>query len=112
MNCHSMTVLVMLAIATTVGTIRNAVAQEEIKLGGRRIVGGEPTDIQKHPWQLALNIKRPNGTYLCGGPTSRRNGFYLPHIASAAQIPSTSSRPRLELRTTWIKGFGPRSINS
>jgi secreted trypsin-like serine protease len=62
-----MTVLVMLAIATTVGTIRNAVAQEEIKLGGRRIVGGEPTDIQKHPWQLALNIKRPNGTYLCGG---------------------------------------------
>ena len=44
----------------------SAFAQEEIQLG-RRIVGGEPTDIQQHPWQVALTIKRPEGSYLCGG---------------------------------------------
>jgi trypsin len=38
-------------------------AQETIKLGGRRIVGGEPTDIKQHPWQVALTI----GNNLCGG---------------------------------------------
>src|SRR6476469_786345 len=37
--------------------------QETIKLGGRRIVGGEPTDIKQHPWQVALTI----GGNLCGG---------------------------------------------
>jgi secreted trypsin-like serine protease len=38
-------------------------AQETIKLGGRRIVGGEKTDIKQHPWQVALTI----GRSLCGG---------------------------------------------
>ena len=33
----------------------------------RRIVGGEKTDIKEHPWQIALSIDRPNGSYLCGG---------------------------------------------
>lgn len=45
----------------------SAFAQEEIKPGGRRIVGGEPTAIQQHPWQVALIITRPEGAYLCGG---------------------------------------------
>jgi len=44
-----------------------AAGQEEVKLMGRRIVGGEPTDIKDHPWQVALNIKIGNDTYLCGG---------------------------------------------
>ena len=36
--------------------------------GNRRIVGGEATTIEKHPWQVALNIKGLDGkTYLCGG---------------------------------------------
>ena len=43
------------------------VAQETIKLGGRRIVGGEKTNIKDHAWQVALNIKTPEGTFLCGG---------------------------------------------
>ena len=53
----------------TVGTglVDGLVAQETIKLGGRRIVGGEKTDIKEHPWQVALNINTPKGTYLCGG---------------------------------------------
>src|SRR5215510_13902387 len=42
-------------------------AQEEIQLGGRRIIGGEKTEIQQHPWQVALIITRPEGSYLCGG---------------------------------------------
>ena len=42
-------------------------AQEEIRPAGRRIVGGEKTDIQKHPWQVALDIKSSSQTYLCGG---------------------------------------------
>jgi trypsin len=39
-------------------------AQEEIKSFGRRIVGGEPTTIEEHPWQVALTL---NGSYHCGG---------------------------------------------
>jgi trypsin len=44
-------------------TAEPVLAQETIKLGGRRIVGGESTDIKQHPWQVALTI----GTNLCGG---------------------------------------------
>lgn len=44
-----------------------ATAQEEIKSFGRRIVGGEATTIDKHPWQVALNIRQPEGVFLCGG---------------------------------------------
>jgi len=29
-------------------------AQEVIKPAGRRIVGGEKTDVWQHPWQVAL----------------------------------------------------------
>ena len=56
-------------LALTIGTglAEGLVAQETIKLGGRRIVGGEKTDIKDHPWQVALNIKTPEGTFLCGG---------------------------------------------
>ena len=42
-------------------------AQEEIKPGGTRIVGGETTTIEEHPWQVAIEIKHSDGTYLCGG---------------------------------------------
>ena len=43
-------------------------AQETIKLGGSRIVGGEPTTIEKNPWQVALIVTQNDGlTYLCGG---------------------------------------------
>jgi trypsin len=42
-------------------------AQEEIRPAGRRVVGGEKTDIKLHPWQVALNIAFNGNTYLCGG---------------------------------------------
>jgi trypsin len=42
-------------------------AQEEIKPAGRRIVGGEKTDIKQHPWQVALDVKIDGKSYLCGG---------------------------------------------
>jgi secreted trypsin-like serine protease len=49
-------------------SLSNAVtAQETIKLGERRIVGGEKTNIKEHPWQVALKVKLSKGTFLCGG---------------------------------------------
>ncbi len=59
----------VLALTLAVGTVLAAgpAAQEAIKLGGRRIVGGEKTDIKDHPWQVALNINTPEGASLCGG---------------------------------------------
>jgi secreted trypsin-like serine protease len=51
---------VLLAGLTTAVLV---LAQEPIKPGGRRIVGGEATDIKQHPWQVALTI----GNNLCGG---------------------------------------------
>lgn len=44
-------------------TIAAADDEEEIAQGGRRIVGGEATDIKKHPWQVAIDVKGG----LCGG---------------------------------------------
>jgi len=42
-------------------------AQEEIRPYNRRIVGGEKTDVEHHPWQVALNVRIDGTTYLCGG---------------------------------------------
>ena len=42
-------------------------AQEEIRPTGGRIVGGVPTYIEEHPWQVALLATRPDGTFFCGG---------------------------------------------
>lgn len=54
-------------ICFSFGSASHAAAQEEIKSFGRRIVGGEPTTIDKHPWQVALNLTINGQTYLCGG---------------------------------------------
>jgi len=43
-------------------TGEGVIAQEIIRPSGRRIVGGELTDIKQHPWQVALTI----GGALCG----------------------------------------------
>lgn len=49
------------------GTVAYAGASEAIKLGNRRIVGGVPTTIEKHPWQVALDVTFDDATFLCGG---------------------------------------------
>ncbi len=51
-------------VSAFVGIGGVALAQEEIRPFGRRIVGGEKTDIKQHPWQVALQFK---GTFFCGG---------------------------------------------
>jgi trypsin len=66
MRWHAV-VLVMVVLIVAGLRPPGVIAQEEVKLGGRRIVGGEETDIKQHPWQVALTIKRPEGSYLCGG---------------------------------------------
>ena len=58
---------VIALIAGTVG-ISSAQAQGHVvKLGERRIVGGEKTDIKDHPWQVLIFIESPLGTFQCGG---------------------------------------------
>jgi secreted trypsin-like serine protease len=42
-------------------------AQEVVKSFFPRIVGGVETEIEKHPWQVALNVIMDGQTYLCGG---------------------------------------------
>ena len=67
MHRIGMIVAVSASLVTPMGSFETALAQEEIKLGGRRIVGGVKTDIRKHPWQVALTISGPDGNFLCGG---------------------------------------------
>jgi secreted trypsin-like serine protease len=42
-------------------------APQAIKSFGRRIVGGEPTTIKEHPWQVALNVTLDGEIFVCGG---------------------------------------------
>ena len=65
MSIRRFTVALLLGLLATV--VQPTVAEDEIKSFGRRIVGGEPTTIQQHPWQVALNIKTGGQTFLCGG---------------------------------------------
>jgi trypsin len=58
---------VLICLFVVAMDVSNSSAQEEIKSFGRRIVGGEPTTIDEHPWQVALKIKQLDGTYFCGG---------------------------------------------
>jgi secreted trypsin-like serine protease len=57
-------VRVIALIALAVWSSGPSLAQEEIKPFGRRIVGGEKTDIKQHPWQVALRFKC---RFFCGG---------------------------------------------
>jgi secreted trypsin-like serine protease len=47
------------------GVAEAVLAQDKVEAPfRRRIVGGEPTDIKIHPWQVALQFE---GTFFCGG---------------------------------------------
>jgi secreted trypsin-like serine protease len=52
------------ALIVTIAIVEVGLAQEPIRPFGRRIVGGEKTDIRQHPWQVALQF---NGDFFCGG---------------------------------------------
>jgi secreted trypsin-like serine protease len=49
-------------------SVGQSLAQETIKLGGSRIVGGKPAKIEENLWQVALIVTQSDGlSYLCGG---------------------------------------------
>jgi secreted trypsin-like serine protease len=55
-------------IVATGALLSTSVLAQGDSPGGRRIVGGVPTTIEKHPWQVALNIRTSDGnSFLCGG---------------------------------------------
>jgi trypsin len=56
-------VLSTVLVCVLFGSIGLSEAEELIKPFDRRIVGGEPTTIKEHPWQVALNVENS----LCGG---------------------------------------------
>ncbi|MGR9438398.1 serine protease (plasmid) [Rhizobium leguminosarum] len=60
--------LLLTLASLTLSFLTQAAAQEVIKLGGDRIVGGKHTTIKDNPWQVALIVEREDGfSYLCGG---------------------------------------------
>ncbi|MGA7329113.1 MAG: serine protease [Rhodomicrobium sp.] len=66
MNCRLKLPLLFLCITGLALPLSEARSQERIVIG-KRIVGGERTDIKDHPWQVALYVKTEDGTELCGG---------------------------------------------
>jgi trypsin len=59
--------IALISLLGLAGVASPTMSEEEVKLGGRRIVGGEQTDIKNHPWQVAVNVHKDGQTYLCGG---------------------------------------------
>jgi len=49
------------------GVLSVSNAQEIIQPFNRRIVGGVPTTIEEHPWQVALKLVIESKTFNCGG---------------------------------------------
>ena len=56
--------IALAVIAGNISIADQANAQQAVKPFGRRIVGGEKTDIKQHSWQVALQLK---GNFACGG---------------------------------------------
>jgi len=100
--------LLSLVAAVAMSPPLSAQQDEEIIQIGRRIVGGESTDIKEHPWQVALNIKRPDGTYLCGGSIiaqkwvlSAAHCFYPAHASDLIKAKAGATNYRDE--GTWVQ---------
>ena len=64
MHSTQLSVVILAALVAGLGLVGEANTQEPIKPFGRRVVGGEKTDIRQHPWQVALQFR---GNFSCGG---------------------------------------------
>ena len=88
-----------------VGMSVGVLAQEKIDLGGTKIVGGEPTTIDKHPWQVAIEIKRDDGTYLCSGSLIAQKW-----VLSAAHCFKEENQDAAQPNMVWVKA-GVTNVN-
>jgi trypsin len=46
---------------------KSILSAQDMRGWGYRIVNGTPAEISDYPWQVALSISSPDGTFLCGG---------------------------------------------
>jgi trypsin len=102
--------------------VEPTIAQETIKPFGRRIVGGEKTDINEHPWQVALQFQ---GTFSCGGSiiaqkwvvtaahcfTGMENGRDWRAKAGATNYATTGSWPNIE-RFFLHEAYNPKTFEN
>jgi secreted trypsin-like serine protease len=54
-------------LATVLTLVPPHADAQEVMSPGSRIVGGEPTTIAEHPWQVAVLLKSDGKTFLCSG---------------------------------------------
>lgn len=64
MRLHALSSFLIIFFLTSTAPVAG---QEEIRPLRERIVGGVPTTIDEHPWQVALNVTIQDEIYLCGG---------------------------------------------
>ena len=86
--------LALMSLVALAATVPRTMSEEEVKLGGRRIVGGEKTDIKDHPWQVALNVHKGGQTYLCGGSIIARQWVLTAAHCFATNLPPAQVRTK------------------
>jgi trypsin len=82
------------SLLALVAAVPRTMSEEEVKLGGRRIVGGEKADIKDHPWQVALNVHKGGQTFLCGGSIIARQWVLTAAHCFASNLAPTQVRTK------------------